>query len=120
MAAGSGIWVAARAFAAASHRGGTLTAAVESLPVPDPTQAYDFSTVSALETVYDGLVALRRSGGAPGLTLIPDLAVTLPRPTGGGTTYTFTLRPGIRYSNGTLMRASERPTSASASSGRSP
>ncbi len=107
MAAGSGIWVAARAFAAASHRGGTLTAAVESLPVPDPTQAYDFSTVSALETGYDGLVALRRSGGAPGLTLVPDLAVTLPRPTGGGTTYTFTLRPGIRYSNGTLVRASD-------------
>jgi peptide/nickel transport system substrate-binding protein len=107
VAAGSGIWVAARAFAAASHRGGTLTAAVESLPVPDPTQAYDFSTVSALETVYDGLVALRRSGGAPGLTLVPDLAVTLPRPTGGGTTFTFTLRPGIRYSNCTLVRASD-------------
>jgi YVTN family beta-propeller protein len=105
--AGSGVWVAVRAFAAASHRGGTLTVAVDSLPIPDPTRAYDFSTVSALETVYDGLVALRRSGGAPGLTLVPDLAVTLPRPTGGGRTYTFTLRPGIRYSNGTPVRASD-------------
>ena len=63
--------------------------------------------IPALATVYDGLVALRRSGGAPGLTLVPDLARTLPRPADGGTTYTFTLRRGIRYSNGSLVRASD-------------
>jgi YVTN family beta-propeller protein len=105
--AGSGVWVAARAFAAASHRGGTLTAAVDSLPIPDPTQAYDPWTVPALATVYDGLVALRRAGGVPGLTLVPDLALTLPRPADGGRAYTFTLRRGIRYSNGTPVRASD-------------
>jgi peptide/nickel transport system substrate-binding protein len=58
-------------------------------------------------TVYDSLTALRRSGGAAGLTLVPDLARTLPRPADGGTTYTFTLRPGIRYSNGVALRASD-------------
>jgi len=104
--AGPGIWVAARAFAAASHRGGTLTVVYE-LPYADPTQAYDPISPSAMTTVYDGLVALRRAGGVPGLTLVPDLAVTLPRPTDGGTTYTFTLRRGIRYSNGTPVRASD-------------
>jgi YVTN family beta-propeller protein len=103
--AGAGIWVAARPFAAASHRGGTLTEVGGDLPTPDPAAAYDFS--STLATVYDGLVALRRSGGPPGLTLVPDLAITLPRPAGGGTTYTFTLRPRIRYSNGALVRASD-------------
>ena len=60
-----------------------------------------------LTAVYDGLTAFRRSGGAAGLTLVPDLATTLPRPTAGGTTYTFTLRRGIRYSNGAPMRASD-------------
>jgi YVTN family beta-propeller protein len=104
--AGSGIWVAARAFAAASHRGGTLTV-VYDLPYADPVQAYDPISPSAMTTVYDGLVALRRAGGVPGLTLVPDLALTLPRPTDGGTTYTFTLRRGIRYSNGTPVRASD-------------
>jgi YVTN family beta-propeller protein len=103
---GSGIWVAAGAFAAASHRGGTLTVVYE-LPFADPVQAYDPISPSALTTVYDGLVTLRRAGGAAGLTLVPDLAVTLPRPTDGGTTYTFTLRRGIRYSNGTPVRASD-------------
>ena len=60
-----------------------------------------------LATVYDGLVAFRKTDGALGATLVPDLAVTLPRPAGGGTAYTFTLRPGIRYSNGTPVRASD-------------
>jgi YVTN family beta-propeller protein len=106
-AAGPGVWVAAQAFAAASHRGGTFTVVNNSLPDRDPVQAYWPSDLPALTTVYDGLVALRKSGGAAGFTLVPDLATTLPRPTDGGTTYTFTLRRGIRYSNGTLVRASD-------------
>jgi YVTN family beta-propeller protein len=105
--AGSGIWVAARPFAAASHRGGTLTEVSNALPARDPAQAYDYLTTPALATVYDGLVGLRRSAGARGLTLVPDLAVTLPRPTDGGRSYTFTLRPGIRYSTGAPVRASD-------------
>jgi len=104
-AAGSGVWVAADPFATASHRGGTLTEVGADFPTPDPAAAYDFS--STLVTVYDGLVALRRAGGLTGLTLVPDLAITLPRPAGGGTMYTFTLRRGMRYSDGTLVRASD-------------
>ena len=107
VAAGSGVWVAARPFAAASHRGGTLTFVSDSPPVADPTLAYDPANNPVLATVYDGLTALRRSGGAAGLTLVPDLATRLPRPADGGRTYTFTLRRGIRYSSGALVRASD-------------
>ena len=104
--AGSGVWVAARPFPSASHRGGTLTVADTYLPdPPDPAAVYSYD--GTLTAVYDGLTAFRRSGGAAGLTLVPDLAKTLPRPTAGGTTYTFTLRRGIRYSNGNLVRASD-------------
>jgi YVTN family beta-propeller protein len=103
----SGVWVAARPFAAASHRGGTLTEVSSYLPQREPALAYDVMDLPALGTVYDGLAALRRSGGAQGFTLVPDLARTLPRPAEGGTTYTFTLRRGIRYSNGMLVRASD-------------
>jgi YVTN family beta-propeller protein len=105
--AGSGVWVAARPFAAASHQGGTLTAVSELPPVADPTLAYDAVNNPVLATVYDSLTALRRSGGAAGLTLVPDLAIRLPRPADGGRTYRFTLRPGIRYSNGVALRASD-------------
>jgi YVTN family beta-propeller protein len=105
--AGSGIWVAARPFAAASHRGGTLTLAYPTLPATDPIQEYSPVGISAQAAVYDGLVALRRAGGAAGLTLVPDLAIRLPRPADGGRTYTFTLRRGVRYSNGARVRASD-------------
>jgi YVTN family beta-propeller protein len=105
--AGSRIWVAARPFAATSHRGGTLTEVSNQLPALDPAQAYEYMTGPALATVYDGLVAFRRSPGVPGFSLVPDLAVTLPSPAGGGRSYSFTLRLGIRYSNGTPMRASD-------------
>jgi YVTN family beta-propeller protein len=106
VAAGSGVWVAAAPYAAASHRGGTLTKVSSFLPQLDPVHDYGAGT-QLLATVYDGLVAFRKAGGAQGETLVPDLAVTLPRPADGGTTYTFTLRRGIRYSNGALVRASD-------------
>jgi YVTN family beta-propeller protein len=102
----SGMWVAARPFAAAAHRGGTLIEVTSSLPQPDPV--HDISEATpALAGVYDGLLGFRRAGGAQGETLVPDLAVRLVRPTDGGTTYTFTLRQGIRYSNGALVQASD-------------
>jgi YVTN family beta-propeller protein len=107
VAAGSGVWVAARPFAAASHRGGTLTEVRKYLPEPDPAHAYGGVGTPALATVYDGLVAFRKADGALGGTLVPDLAVTLPHPAGGGTAYTFTLRRGIRYSDGAPVRASD-------------
>ena len=106
VATGSGVWVAARPFAAAGHFGGTLTEVSPYLAQPDPVHDYDIVT-PALAGVYDGLVAFRKAGGARWDTLVPDLAVTLPRPVDGGRTYTFTLRRGIRYSTGVLVRASD-------------
>jgi len=105
--AGSGVWVAARAFTAASHRGGTLTVVTRWLPVEDPVVAWGIADLPALSVVYDGLVALRKAGGTQGYTLVPDLATRLPLPTDGGRTYTFALRPGIRYSSGAPVRASD-------------
>jgi YVTN family beta-propeller protein len=102
----SGVWIASRPFPPASHRGGTLTVVDYILPLTDPVADYDGDN-PVLGVVYDGLTAFRRSGGGAGLTLVPDLATTLPRPAAGGTTYTFTLRRGIRYSTGRLVRASD-------------
>jgi YVTN family beta-propeller protein len=109
VATASGLWIAARPFAAVSHRGGTLTVLNWSLPPVDPTgnTVYTAWGEAVMMAAYDGLVGWRRAGGTAGLTLVPDLATAVPRPTDGGTTYTFTLRRGIRYSNGAFVRASD-------------
>jgi YVTN family beta-propeller protein len=103
-AVGSSLWVATASFTNPDHRGGTLRVTIDGpLPVDsiDPALSYNLGTSAML---YDGLVALRRVGGAAGATLVPDLATTLPRPTDGGRTYTFNVRRGIRYSNGAEVR----------------
>jgi peptide/nickel transport system substrate-binding protein len=56
---------------------------------------------------YDGLVNFQQSPGADGLRLVPDLALAIPPPADNGRTYTFRLRPAIRYSDGQPLRASD-------------
>jgi YVTN family beta-propeller protein len=91
----------------ASHRGGTLTLIALLSPhdqATDPAAAWMPPIWQMLSVTNDGLVGYRRTGGAAGNTLVPDLATALPAPVDGGRTYTFHLRPGIRYSNGTPVR----------------
>jgi peptide/nickel transport system substrate-binding protein len=56
---------------------------------------------------YDGLTSLRHVGGGAGTQIVPDLAAALPEPTADGTSYTFRLRPLIRYSDGRLLQAAD-------------
>jgi YVTN family beta-propeller protein len=106
-AGGGRLWVGVDT-TGASHRGGTLViASVRTFPSVDP--AFFNSAAPPLfdGLVHDTLVTFNHTGGAAGLRLVPDLALTLPTPTDGGRTYTFGLRPGIRYSNGTPLHASD-------------
>jgi YVTN family beta-propeller protein len=110
---GSTLWLAVDAFSTPGHVGGTLTVdSASSLPGAvdgiDPANNDDWSFIEAEGLIYDGLVGFRHvDGAAGGVTLVPDLAATLPRPTDGGLTYAFTLRPGIRYSTGTTVQAAD-------------
>ena len=91
----------------ASHRGGALTliARLSSHDqATDPAAAYSVPMWQMLSVTNDGLAGYRRTGGPAGYTLVPDLATALPTPVNRGTTYTFHLRPGIRYSDGTPVR----------------
>jgi YVTN family beta-propeller protein len=91
----------------ASHRGGTLTLIANLSPhdqATDPAAAWMPPIWQMLSVTNDGLVGYRRTGGPAGDTLAPDLATVLPTPTNQGRTYTFHLRRGIRYSNGTPVR----------------
>ncbi|MEP6817432.1 MAG: BTAD domain-containing putative transcriptional regulator [Marmoricola sp.] len=103
------LWVASGAFASTSHRGGVLRVAAGIVPGRfgiDPASVYDRTTLLALRNVYDGLLAYHYASADPQV-LVPDLATSVPEPTDGGRTYTFNLRPGIRYSTGVEVRASD-------------
>jgi peptide/nickel transport system substrate-binding protein len=57
--------------------------------------------------VYDGLTAFKRVGGPEGNQLLPDLAEEIRPPTDDGLTYAYTLRAGLKYSDGSPARASD-------------
>jgi peptide/nickel transport system substrate-binding protein len=96
------VWVGAGP-ANTGHRGGTLSVlTVGDVDNMDPLLSQNLYGLWPL--AYDGLTAYQRVGGSGSVRLVPDLAVSLPAPTGGGTTYTFQLRSGITYSNGQPLR----------------
>jgi YVTN family beta-propeller protein len=102
---GDGLWAAVGP-SPASHRGGTLRIASKDRPTTlDPAAAYYFEFGGQILSITnDGLVAFKKSGGAEGTTLVPDLASALPDVSGDGLTYRFPLRNGIRYSTGEPVR----------------
>jgi YVTN family beta-propeller protein len=106
------LWVTVEANPRIAHRGGTLRVLSDGKNDPqqidvDPARAFGAPSWALLNMTNDGLVAERKTGGARGVELVPDLATTLPAPTDGGRRYTFQLRPGIRYSDGSPVVASD-------------
>ncbi len=101
---GGSPWVAAGAPAGQEHRGGTLRVQSSAIKELDPADPWDVHP-AIWRATGDGLVALAQASGAA--QLVPDLATTVPLPTDGGRTYAFRLRPGMRYSTGVAVRASD-------------
>ena len=75
------------------HAGPALTAV---------TPSWDLASL-----LSDGLMSFPRTGGIEGTTLIPDLAGSMPVVSPDGKTYTFHLREGIGYSDGSLVMAED-------------
>ena len=93
------------------HPGGTLTAvgSYAGIDTVDPagSTSWNVPPPQGLGLTNDGLVTLDHVAGPEGSRLVPDLALALPTPDDSGRTYRFTVRPGIRYSNGTPLRPSD-------------
>ena len=85
----------------AAHAGGTLkllaTGAGGTL---DPQVNYTLQYWQLYQATYDGLVTFQKVGGTPSFDVVPDLATAMPTVSKDGLTYTFTLRKGIKFSNG--------------------
>jgi YVTN family beta-propeller protein len=73
----------------------------------DPQFGWNEFNFAITTSTHDGLLSFKRVGGIEGAVILPDLADDFRPPTDGGTTYTFTLRRGLRYSNNTEVHASD-------------
>ena len=85
-----------------SARGGTYTVGWESsfgwTNSFDPTGEY-LANAFAINTnlLLRGLIGYNHVGGPAGAKIVPDLATKVPKPTRGGTRYTFTIKNGVRF-----------------------
>ena len=88
--------------------GGTLKATFGSFPDSlDPGLAYTGEGSTAVYDVYIPLLTYAHASGGAGSKVIPGLAAAMPKISDGGRTYAFTLRKGLRYSNGKPVEASD-------------
>ena len=91
-----------------SGGGGTLTGTYSAFPESlDPGLSFSLEGATALQNVYLPLLTYAHADGAAGTKLIPALAKDLPRIDQGGRRYTLQLRPGLKYSDGTPVKASD-------------
>ena len=104
-AAGNRVWFASGPAGNARPVGGTVhVVATAPLASIDPALLYPNTQPQFSDATYDTLVTFQKTGGSGGLLIVPDLALAMPTVTAGGTVYTFTLRPGLRYSTGRHVR----------------
>ena len=88
--------------------GGSVTIGMTSQPdFLDPASAYTVNAWESQWQVYTPPLTYKRAEGTEGGTLIPGLAKDLPTISEDGKTYEFTIRKGLKYSDGTPVKASD-------------
>ncbi|WP_327377548.1 ABC transporter substrate-binding protein [Streptomyces sp. NBC_01216] len=88
-------------------RGGTLTVlSNQDFAHLDPARNWVMPTMDfGTRLLYRTLTTFRAAPGAPGSEIVPDLATDLGTSADGGRTWTFTLKAGLRYEDGTPIRS---------------
>src|SRR6266545_3299021 len=73
----------------------------------DPGLSYTVQGWETMWNVYLSLLGYKHVNGPDGATIVPALAEDLPQISSDGKTYTLTLRTGLKYSDGTAVKASD-------------
>lgn len=73
----------------------------------DPGLSYTVEGWGVMWNVYLPLIGYKHVNGPDGATLVPYLAQDLPQVSSDGKTYTLRLRKGLKYSDGTPVKASD-------------
>ena len=84
--------------------GGTIVFDSSSSPdSTDPGNTYYADMWNIVRLYGRSLVTYRSEPGAAGMQLVPDLATSLGKVSDHGSTWTYHLRPGIRFEDGTIV-----------------
>jgi peptide/nickel transport system substrate-binding protein len=108
LAAVSALALTACGSSSSGKEGGTLNGTYASFPAYlDPALSYEVEGWTAMYDTYLPLLTYAHANGVAGSKVVPALAESMPKITNGGKTYTLTLRKGLKYSDGTPVRASD-------------
>ncbi|WP_326738591.1 ABC transporter substrate-binding protein [Streptomyces sp. NBC_01022] len=94
--------------AGAPKKGGTLTV-LNSAPQDDfdPARLYTSGGGNVPSLVFRTLTTRNREDGAAGSKVVPDLATDLGTPSKNATVWTYTLKDGIKYEDGTAITSAD-------------
>jgi peptide/nickel transport system substrate-binding protein len=88
--------------------GGDITVTTTSFPdYVDPQLSYTVEGWEVLWNVYTPLLTYKHERGEAGTQVVPGLAKDMPEISSDGKTYKLTLRPNMKYSDGTPIKASD-------------
>ena len=91
-----------------ANGGGEINITMTSFPdYVDPQLSYTVEGWEVLWNTYTPLLTYRHQRGEAGTDVVPGLAKDMPEISPDGKTYTLTLRPNMKYSDGTPIKASD-------------
>jgi ABC-type transport system substrate-binding protein len=88
------------------REGGIFRVSAPLIDYVDPALSYTLGGWTVLDTTCARLMRYPDKPPPEGLRIVPEVAADFPRISRNGKTYTFTLRRGFRFSDGTPVRAS--------------
>jgi peptide/nickel transport system substrate-binding protein len=114
LALGLGFLLAGAAWAAgneeqAPKRGGTLTYVIpaDAPPSFDGHREGTFATLHSVAPFYSVLIRINPENPSSTTDFVCDLCTLMPTPTDGGKTYTFKIRPDVKFTDGTPLTAAD-------------
>lgn len=88
--------------------GGEVNVTMTSFPdYIDPQLSYTLEGWEVLYDAYTPLLTYKHAKGVDGAEVVPGLAKAMPDVSADGKTYKLTLRPNMKYSDGTPIKASD-------------
>ncbi|MBY8341319.1 ABC transporter substrate-binding protein [Streptomyces spinosirectus] len=90
------------------HKGGTLTVLNSEAQTDfDPARLYTSGGGNVPSLVFRTLTTRNRENGAAGAKVVPDLATDIGRPNKDATVWTYTLKKGLTYEDGSAITSAD-------------